>query len=44
MATKFYSKTNVNNIINMACNFLDNDIIPKKYDVMVGFSKPARFK
>ena len=27
----------------IACHFLANDVIPKLYDIMAGFSKPGIF-
>ena len=43
MATKFWLKTNINNIRNMTCHFLDNDAMPKNYYAVTGFLKFGKF-
>lgn len=34
MATKFYSKTNVDSAGNMACRFINKDVLSGSYDII----------
>ena len=44
MATKFQSKTNINNIRNMTCHFLDNDAMPKNSENFRKYQKTNLFR
>ena len=43
MATKLYSKTNIDHSRKMTCHFIDKDVISMNYDAMKNYAKSVRF-